>query len=295
MPRARKAATQRASLASSSEVNRKAASPCVTSAAASSAAAAPLMSQAPRPMARSAVTCSSNGLQVQCGESGTVSRCTLNRKRGRPRTAYSDTAPAPWSSTSTENPCVASRPRRWAKMPPVSIARGGLRVSKATSAFRWRSVASSIVAAAVDLRPQGGAHAEQPDEAFGLGHTPVGALRVGGATAGEDVRRTHGHRLHAAAVRLQHDLAVDTALAAGQEGLQVGLQRVVVEALVHQFHPLACHFRLEAVLLLAQYRLLEGAVGGEQGGQARCLEDDAALQADGGVAGIQAAADTVGG
>ena len=41
----------------------------------------------------------SNGLALQCSESGTVSRCTLNSTFGVPRTASRLTAPAPWSVT----------------------------------------------------------------------------------------------------------------------------------------------------------------------------------------------------
>ncbi len=88
---------QRASLASSSVVNRKAASPCVCSAAVIRQAAAPLMSQAPKPIARSAVTRSACGSALQCGESGTVSMCTLNTRFGAPRTASRAIAPAPKS------------------------------------------------------------------------------------------------------------------------------------------------------------------------------------------------------
>ena len=71
----------------------------LASAAAISAAAAPLMSQAPRPMARSSSMRSASGSRSSAGESGTVSRCTLNSRFGLPRTANSDTAPAPWSIT----------------------------------------------------------------------------------------------------------------------------------------------------------------------------------------------------
>ncbi len=95
---------QRASFASSSVDSSKAMSPVVAFATATSAAAAPLISQAPRPIARSSVTRSSNGLAVQCGESGTVSICTLNRYFGVPRTAWRFTAPAPKSVTVTAKP-----------------------------------------------------------------------------------------------------------------------------------------------------------------------------------------------
>ncbi len=40
----------------------------------------------------------------QCGEAGTVSRCTLNRNLGLPRTASRLTAPAPWSVSVQSNP-----------------------------------------------------------------------------------------------------------------------------------------------------------------------------------------------
>src|SRR5690606_25317367 len=81
-----------------------AASPSPALAAATSAAAAPLMSHTPRPttrLSRRRITC---GSALQCGESGTVSRCTLNRYFGVPRTAYRLTAPAPWSTTCTSKP-----------------------------------------------------------------------------------------------------------------------------------------------------------------------------------------------
>ena len=100
---------QRGSLASSSEENRKAASPSVAFAAAIRPAAAPLMSQAPRPMARSRVTRSTCGSALQASDDGTVSRCTLNTRFGLPRTANSDTAPSPWSITSTRKPGNCAR------------------------------------------------------------------------------------------------------------------------------------------------------------------------------------------
>ena len=56
---------------------------------------------------------------------------------------------------------------------------------------------------AIDFGPQRAAHAEQLDEAFGLGHAPVGRLRVGRALGVEDVRRLHGDRIDAAAARFQ--------------------------------------------------------------------------------------------
>ena len=100
---------QRASLASSSLPNRNAASPRVARAAATRQAAAPLMSQAPRPIARLRVTRSTSGSAVHAGDDGTVSRCTLNSTRGAPRTANSDTAPSPWSVTSTRKPGSCAR------------------------------------------------------------------------------------------------------------------------------------------------------------------------------------------
>ena len=103
------------------------------------------------------------------------------------------------------------------------------------------------------------------------------------------------HRADGAALGLEHDLAVDAALAGRKEGLEVGLERIVEEALVDQLHPLARHVRLEAVLCLAQHGFLERAMRGEQRRQAGRLEDDPALQADRGVAGVEAAADAVGG
>ena len=47
------------------------------------------------PIARSSVTRSLCGSAVQAGESGTVSRCTLNKRLGSPRLPKNDTAPAP--------------------------------------------------------------------------------------------------------------------------------------------------------------------------------------------------------
>ena len=100
---------QRASFASSSVVNNSAIAPSLAFATASSAAAAPLMSQAPRPIARSTVTRSTCGSADHAGESGTVSRCTLNRTFGSPRTACSATAPAPKSVTVTSKPGSCAR------------------------------------------------------------------------------------------------------------------------------------------------------------------------------------------
>src|SRR6185503_16332481 len=74
---------------------------------------------------------------------------------------------------------------------------------------------------AVDLGPQCAAHAEQLDEALGLGHAPIGRLCVGGALGIEDVLRLDGHRVDRAAVRLQRDHAIDGRLAGGQAGLRV--------------------------------------------------------------------------
>src|SRR5690606_28125895 len=262
---ARNPAMQRASLASSSLLNRNAASPLVAPAAASRPAAAPLMSQAPRPMARSPATRNANGSALQPGESGTVSRCTLNTRRGCPRTASNDTAPSPWSVTSQRNPGNCSR--MYSKIPPVPIRRGGFRVSNPTSASRCRNTRSSIGRAppvpgpqspvpAIHLRPQRRTHPEQPDEPFRLLHAPVRALRVGGGAGTQDVGRFHRDRVHPTAARLQQHFAIDHALRGRQEGFQVGLQRVVPEALVDQLHPLARDLRLEAVLLLPEHRLL---------------------------------------
>src|SRR5690606_29672882 len=303
-PAPRKPAMQRASLASSSLLNRNAASPPVALAAAISPAAAPLMSHAPSPMARSPSTRRRHGSALHAGESGTVSRCTLNTRRGLPRTASNDTAPSPWSVTSQRK--SGNCARMYSKMPPVPIRRGGFRVSNATSASRWRSTSPSMAAptvprslfpvpalAVVDLRPQRRTHPEQPDEPFRLFHAPVRALRVGGRARAQDVRGLDRDRVHAAAARLQQHLAVDGALRRRQERLQVDLQRIVPEALVDQFDPPARDLRLEAVLLLAEDRLLERAVRGEQRGQARRFVHDPALEPDGGVAGVQPAADAV--
>ena len=100
---------QRGSFASSSEVNSSAASPEDATTACSRPAAAPLMSQAPRPIARSPETRSRSGSALQPSEAGTVSRCTLNTRWGVPRTASSETAPAPWSTTSMRKPGNCAR------------------------------------------------------------------------------------------------------------------------------------------------------------------------------------------
>src|SRR5574337_1240429 len=63
----RKPAMQRASLASSSVENSKASGPSLALATANNAAAAPLMSQAPRPTARSAVTRKTCGSALRAG------------------------------------------------------------------------------------------------------------------------------------------------------------------------------------------------------------------------------------
>src|SRR4249919_2208930 len=109
-------------------------------------------------------------------------------------------------------------------MPPVPMWRGGLRVSNATSAWRWRStvwITSRVLVAFVHLRPQRAAHAEQADEAFGFLHAPVGRLRVRGALRVEQVRRAHGHRIDAGTARFEHDVAADHALAGREERFQV--------------------------------------------------------------------------
>src|SRR6476619_3655966 len=135
-------------------------------------------------------------------------------------------------------------------MPPLSIRRGGLRVSNDTSASRWRRT-SSIMSGAVrpvDLRPDRAAHPEQLDETFGFLDAPVGRLRVGGALRVEDVRRAHGNRVDAATACLEDHFAVDHALAGRKELFQVGLQRIMEEAFVYTLDPLACDVRLEPVL-----------------------------------------------
>src|SRR5690606_24684808 len=58
-------------------------------------AAAPLMSQAPRPTARSRSTWRRGGSTVQPGSAGTVSTWALKRTRGAPRTAGRWTQPSP--------------------------------------------------------------------------------------------------------------------------------------------------------------------------------------------------------
>src|SRR3546814_19205395 len=75
------------------------------------------------------------------------------------------------------------------------------------------------------------------------------------------------------------------------ERLQVCLQRIVEKTLVHKLHPLARHVRLEAVLLLAQHRLLQCAMRGQQRGETGRLVHDPPLEADRGVTGVQPAAD----
>src|SRR5213592_5010914 len=109
-------------------------------------------------------------------------------------------------------------------MPPVPMWRGGLRVSNATSAWRWRRtvwITSRVLVAFVHLRPQRAAHAEQADESFGFLHAPVGRLRVRRALGVEQVRRTHGHRIDAAAAGFQHHFAVDHALAGDEESFEI--------------------------------------------------------------------------
>src|SRR5690606_41888892 len=93
----------------------------------------------------------------------------------------------------------------------------------------WTGAVAALISA-VDLGPQGAAHAEQLDEALGLLHAPVGGLGIGRALGIEDVRRTDRHRIDAPTAGLQHHLAVDLRLGRSQEGLKVGLERVVVEA-----------------------------------------------------------------
>src|SRR6478672_3218231 len=138
-------------------------------------------------------------------------------------------------------------------MPPVPIARGGLRGSKAPRASRWPRTRSGMsVVRSVDFGPQRAAHAEQSDEAFGLLYAPVGRLRVGRALCVQQARRRHRDRVDAATARLQHHLTVDALLAGSEERLQVGLEGIVEEAFVHQLHPLARDLRLETVLLLGQ-------------------------------------------
>src|SRR5690606_10957154 len=204
---------------------------------------------------------------------------TLNTRVGLPRTASNEIAPSPWSCSVHRNP--GSCAWMYSKI-PVPIALGGLRVSKQTSFSRCPSTRDSsrspetpipcslfpVPALAMYLGPQRSAHPEHLDEALGLLHAPVGRLRVGRAGGVEDVRRTHRDRLHASAMGFEHDLAVDHALRRRQEGLQVGLQRIMTEALVHQFHPLARDLRLEAGLLLAQQRLLQPPMRHEQRGLA---------------------------
>lgn len=67
------------------------------------------------------------------------------------------------------------------------------------------------------------------------------------------------------------------------------------ETFVDQLDPLLRHDRLEAVLCLRQNGFLECPVRREQGDQAGRFVDDAALETDRGIAGVDAATDTVGG
>ena len=95
------------------------------------------------------------------------------------------------------------------------------------------------------------------------------------------------------AARFDDDFAVHAALRRLQECFEIGLERIVEEAFVGQFDPLARDLGLEAVLQLGQHGFLERAMRGEQRDQAGRFENDAALQADRRVAGVQAAADAV--
>src|SRR6478672_5845137 len=98
-------------------------------------------------------------------------------------------------------------------MPPVPIARGGLRVSKPTSTSRWTRTRSSMSAVrSIDLGPQRRTHAEQADEAFGFLDAPVGGLRVGCTLRMEQSGRTHRDGVDAAAARFEHHLAFHATL-----------------------------------------------------------------------------------
>ena len=108
------------------------------------------------------------------------------------------------------------------------------------------------------------------------------------------MRGLHRHRVDAAAAGLQHHFAVDGGLRGLQEGFQVRLQRIVVEAFVHQLDPFARDLGLEAVLLFGQHGLFQRAVRGQQRHQTRRFEHDAPLQADHGVARVHAAAHAIG-
>ncbi len=107
------------------------------------------------------------------------------------------------------------------------------------------------------------------------------------------MRRLDRDGIDRAAVRLDNDLAVDHALRRREERLEIVLQRIVIEALVDELDPLARDLGLEAVLLLRQHGFLERAMRDEQRRQAGRLEDDAALEADRRVAGVEAATDAV--
>ena len=107
------------------------------------------------------------------------------------------------------------------------------------------------------------------------------------------MRGAHRYRVHATAVGTQHHFAIDHALRGRQEGFKIGLDGVVIEAFVHQLHPLARNFGLEAVLLFGQHRFFQRAMRGEQCDQARRFKHDAAFQSNRGIAGVHAAAHAV--
>ncbi len=140
---------------------------------------------------------------------------------------------------------------------------------------------------------QAARHAVEADETLRFRHAPIGGLRIGRLRAAQDVRGIHRHRLHRAAARLQRHGAVDAFLRSLDVGLEIGLQRLVEEALVHQLGPFRADRGLEAVLRLGQDALLQRAVGDVQGGQSRRLVHDAALEPDRGIAGVEAAAHAI--
>src|SRR5688572_16423640 len=222
----------------------------------------------------------------------------LKSRLGVPRTACTATAPSPWSKTSTRKPGSASR--RYATMPPSArIARGGLRVSNETSARRCARIASITGASlagsgfSIDVGMQPARHSVQPDEAFGLLDTPVRGLCVRGLRASQDVRRLDDDRVDRRAARLERDRPVDVGLARFEVRLEVGLERLVEEALVDELRPLRADRRLEAVLRLRSDRFLERAVRDVERGERGGFVDDAALEADRRIARVEPASDAV--
>src|SRR5690606_36583159 len=98
----------------------------------------------------------------------------------------------------------------------------------------------------------------------------------------------------AAAGGLEGDGAGDELLGGAEGGLEVVLEGLEEEAAVDELDPLAGDEGFKGVLVGGEDGLLEGAMGDQKAGAAGTLEDDPTLEADGGVAGIEVAADAVG-